>query len=246
MTKAKKSDADRLLKARTLTRGILIAALVASLAANVVAAEPTVVGAVVAAWPPLALIATVELLTKVPSSGGWRTRMRYAAGGLIAAIAAWVSYWHMVHVALDAGEGTIAAHLIPLVVDGLVVVTSATLAEINVQLPKDLGATSNVTRSPTRGVPHTATASRAAEPAATTPPPLTAISAASTVPDTTQRQTHGNAARSEASDTDAAVAEYLAGHPDAKQSEIAAALGVSAKTVQRTVAWKSRKAKVAA
>ena len=45
-------------------------------------------------------------------------------------IAAWVSYWHMVRVSLDAGEALLAAHLLPLSVDGLVVVASICLVEI--------------------------------------------------------------------------------------------------------------------
>lgn len=245
--KATKTDTERLTKARTLTRAILIAALVASLAANVVAAEPTLIGAVVAAWPPVALIATVELLTKVPSSGGWRTRMRYGAGGLIAAIAAWVSYWHMVHVAGDAGEGQIAAHLIPLVVDGLVVVTSATLAEINAQLPKRVEVTSNISRSSSRKATSMATDAKAIDGASGEPTKLSAVPTAPPAANAAQGHSDGNASRSAATrDTNEAVAEYLDGHPEAKQSEIADVLGVSAKTVQRSVAWREHKASVAA
>jgi hypothetical protein len=43
----------------------LLAGIGASLAANVAAAEATMVGRVVAAWPPVALLLAWELLTQV-------------------------------------------------------------------------------------------------------------------------------------------------------------------------------------
>lgn len=43
----------------------LLAGIGASLAAKVAAAEPTMVGRVVAAWPPLALLLALELLVRV-------------------------------------------------------------------------------------------------------------------------------------------------------------------------------------
>jgi hypothetical protein len=43
----------------------LLAGIGASLAANVAAADPTMVGRVVAAWPPLALLLAWELLVQV-------------------------------------------------------------------------------------------------------------------------------------------------------------------------------------
>lgn len=44
--------------------GLLVAGSVASLAANVAVAEPTVIGRVIAAWPSFALTASYELLTR--------------------------------------------------------------------------------------------------------------------------------------------------------------------------------------
>jgi hypothetical protein len=50
----------------------LLAGIGASLAANVAAADPTMVGRVVAAWPPLALLLAWELLLQVraPTAAG--------------------------------------------------------------------------------------------------------------------------------------------------------------------------------
>jgi hypothetical protein len=56
--------------------------------------------------------------------------VRIGAAAGIAGIAAWVSYWHMVAVASRYGETEDAAHLLPLSVDGLVVVASVSLVEL--------------------------------------------------------------------------------------------------------------------
>jgi hypothetical protein len=57
-----------------------------------------------------------------------------SATAVIAGIAAWVSYWHMVSVAARNGESVTSAHLLPLSVDGLVVVASISLVEIAARL----------------------------------------------------------------------------------------------------------------
>jgi len=49
----------------------LLLGLGASLAANVAAAAPTVVGRLVAAWPPVGLLLSYELLLQQTNSGAW-------------------------------------------------------------------------------------------------------------------------------------------------------------------------------
>jgi hypothetical protein len=51
-------------KGGTLPWALLVAGSVASLAANVAVAQPTLIGRVIAAWPPFALTASYELLTR--------------------------------------------------------------------------------------------------------------------------------------------------------------------------------------
>ncbi|MGH3272961.1 MAG: DUF2637 domain-containing protein, partial [Streptosporangiaceae bacterium] len=51
-------------RAGVLPWALLVAGSVASLAANVAVAEPTVIGRVIAAWPSFALTASYELLTR--------------------------------------------------------------------------------------------------------------------------------------------------------------------------------------
>lgn len=121
---------DRLLRVRFGVRAVLTVGVAASVAANVLAAEASLVGRLVAAWPPLALLLTVELLARVPAASRALSAVRVVTTATVAGIAAWVSYWHMVTVALAHGETSTSAHLLPVSVDGLVVVASVCLVEI--------------------------------------------------------------------------------------------------------------------
>jgi hypothetical protein len=102
----------------------------ASVAANVLHAQPNPIAQAIAAWPPLALLLTVELISRVPVHRRSLAAVRLAATAGIAAIAAWVSYWHMAGVAARYGENGAAPYLLPLSVDGLVVVASVSLVEL--------------------------------------------------------------------------------------------------------------------
>src|SRR5690606_22079577 len=102
----------------------------ASVAANVLHAEPNPISQTIAAWPPVALLVTVELISRVPVHRRALAAVRLAATTLIAGIAAWVSYWHMVGVAARYGETGASPYLLPLSVDGLVVVASVCLVEL--------------------------------------------------------------------------------------------------------------------
>ncbi|MFI7586262.1 DUF2637 domain-containing protein [Spongisporangium articulatum] len=125
---------QKLYRVRTFVRSVLALAVAASVAANVLHAQPNVVGRAIAAWSPLALLLTVELISRVPVHRPALTAARMTATATIAGIAAWVSYWHMVAVALRYGETSTSAHLLPLSVDGLVVVASVSLVEISARL----------------------------------------------------------------------------------------------------------------
>jgi len=56
--------------------------------------------------------------------------MRIAATTIISGIAAWVSYWHMVGVAAKYGETDASPYLLPISVDGLIIVASICLVEL--------------------------------------------------------------------------------------------------------------------
>src|SRR3954452_3036824 len=89
-------EAAHLLRVRSGVRAVLVLGVAASVAGNVLHAEPTIVGRSIGAWSPLALLLTVELISRVPVHRPALSGLRMAATALIAGIAAWVSYWHMV------------------------------------------------------------------------------------------------------------------------------------------------------
>jgi Protein of unknown function (DUF2637) len=109
----------------TLTFGVL-----ASVAANILHARQNPISQTIAAWPPLALLLTVELVSRVPVHRWVLATCRVLATVAIAGIAAWVSYWHMAGVASRYGETGTSPFLLPVSVDGLIVVASICLVEL--------------------------------------------------------------------------------------------------------------------
>lgn len=120
----------QLKRIRWAVRAVLALGVAASIAGNVLHARDNVISQVISAWSPLALLLTIELISRVPVHRPALARLRWAATALIAGIAAWVSYWHMAAVASRYGETGGAQYLLPLSVDGLVVVASVSLVEL--------------------------------------------------------------------------------------------------------------------
>jgi len=127
-------DVASLRRVRTGVRLVLALGITASLAANVEHAEATWTGRLISGWSPVALALAVELGSRVPLTRSVRAVVRWIATALIAGIAAWVSYWHMESLAEHHGETGASAHLLPLSVDGLVIVASVCLVEITDRL----------------------------------------------------------------------------------------------------------------
>ncbi len=115
-------------------RAVFALGIAASLAGNVLHAQDNVISQAISAWSPLALLLTVELISRIPTRGGAASIARMAATAVIASIAAWVSYWHMAGVAAEYGETGAAPYLLPLSVDGLIVVASVSLVEIGARI----------------------------------------------------------------------------------------------------------------
>jgi hypothetical protein len=120
----------QLRRVRWLVRLTLILAVAASVAANVLHARPDPVAQIIAGWPPLALLLTVDLISRVPVDRRVLAAARIIATTGIAGIAAWVSYWHMAAVGAHYGETGASPYLLPLSVDGLVIVASISLVEL--------------------------------------------------------------------------------------------------------------------
>jgi hypothetical protein len=115
-------------------RATLVLGVAASVAANILHALDNPISQAIAAWPPLALLLTVELISRVPVHRRSLAFARLFATATIAGIAAWVSYWHMAGVAARYGETGASAYLLPLSVDGLIVVASICLVELGSQI----------------------------------------------------------------------------------------------------------------
>ncbi len=111
-------------------RVTLAIGVAASVCANVLHARDNLIAQTIAAWPPLALLLTVELVSRVPVHRRGLAAARICATAAIAGIAAFVSYFHMAGVAARYGESGLAPYLLPLSVDGLVVVASVSLVEL--------------------------------------------------------------------------------------------------------------------
>lgn len=124
----------QLRRIRWAVRGTLVLCVGASVAANVLHAQPNAIAQTIAAWPPLALLLAIELISRVPVHHRTLAVARFVATTAIAGIAAWVSYWHMAAVAAVYGETGASPYLLPLSVDGLVVVASVSLVELTARI----------------------------------------------------------------------------------------------------------------
>lgn len=197
--------AARIAFLRTGTRAVLILGILASVAANVLHAHDNAVSQVIAAWPPLALFVTIELIARVPVRRMWLTAVRIVGTAVIAGIAAWVSYWHMADVTAAYGETGAAPYLIPLTVDGLVVVASVCLVELNA-------------------------AARARTEAATAAVPDQAPAVVSVGRKGARQASNGRAKRGQAAKQ---VAAILAERPDVTPAQVAASVPASRRHIRR-------------
>src|SRR6266487_1181933 len=139
----------QLRRVRWAVRLTLVLGVAASVAANVLHARPDPVAQIIAAWPPLALLLTVELISRVPVHRRVLAAARLLATTGIAGIAAWVSYWHMAGVTSRYGEQGASPFLLPLSVDGLVIVASVSLVELAGRIRTADTATANASATAT-------------------------------------------------------------------------------------------------
>ncbi|MGW5557606.1 DUF2637 domain-containing protein [Micromonospora sp. NPDC003944] len=120
----------RLQRMQWAVRATLTLGVAASVTANILHAQTNPISQAIAAWPPLALLITVELVTRVPVHRRALGVLRVIAASAIAGIAAWISYHHMVGVVAQYGETGSVPYLLPLSVDGLIIVASVSLVEL--------------------------------------------------------------------------------------------------------------------
>ncbi len=140
----------QLRRIRWAVRAALFLGVAASIAANVLHAQPNIISQTISAWPPLALLLTVELTSRIPMHRPMLATLRVTATAVIAGIAAWVSYWHMKEVAVRYGETDVSAYLLPISVDGLIVVASVSLVELagRIRMLEETRVMANTATSP--------------------------------------------------------------------------------------------------
>src|SRR2546423_13253343 len=121
----------RLRRVQWAVRAALVLGVAASVCANVLHAHHSLIARAIAAWPPLALLLTVELVARVPVHRRLLAGVRIVGTSVIAGIAAYASYFHMAAVVSQYGEHQPNPYLLPLSVDGLIVVASVSLVELS-------------------------------------------------------------------------------------------------------------------
>ncbi len=218
---------------RMLATAMLVAGVVASAAVNVLAADellhrasPTPTATAVwaargmALSAPLAFMATVELLPRIPAEAGRELVLAARAiTGLVAFGAGWISYWHIVDLAHGYGWTGPSPYLLPLGLDGMVGVCSlALLALSRAETVATTAAPTVVATSPAGAVP---AAPQAAPPALPHPEPAEPVSDAPSGP-----------RRGPATSRAPEILAVIAANPDWSNSQVAAHLGCTERTVR--------------
>lgn len=113
----------------------VVLGILVSIAGNMMHAQTkdtdTAAVALAAFWP-IALFLAVEVITRVRwPRGFWYAIARYGGTGIVAAVAAVVSYRHMSGLLTHWGEDQLNSAIGPLAIDGLVVVAATALVAMN-------------------------------------------------------------------------------------------------------------------
>ncbi|WP_202805900.1 DUF2637 domain-containing protein [Actinopolymorpha alba] len=119
--------------ARLVVWSAFLLGIGASIAANVAHAQPAPGPRIAGAFVPVALLLAVECMSRPEwrRSGFWWGLARFGGTGLVAAVAAIMSYRHMTGLLTRYGEDAINAAIGPLAVDGLMVVAGFALLAMN-------------------------------------------------------------------------------------------------------------------
>ena len=242
--------------ARKVAMAIDIAAVAASTAANIAAAPATAGGWAVAAIAPVGLFLAIVLWHRSQGILGGRLGQAFNLGlAGIAAMAAWVSYGHLRHVAEAMGQTPAVAAVIPLVVDGAAILATVVvigagqkIAELTEAAEAEQRAEREAARAAEQTKREAAEAARRQAEAerADAEERKTALSARQAVvaagSTKTKTAAKPKAGKPSAAETAAAIAAYLIDHPEATAAEVGQAIGATARTVRRYSEWTGRPA----
>jgi hypothetical protein len=115
-------------------RGVILLATAVSVWANILHSERDVVSIIINALPPLIVLAGFELISRIPIPEGtpWYMRWSRLAGVVgVSGIGAWLSYWHQNAAFLRYAKDVQTANLLPLSIDGLMIIASVSLIMLN-------------------------------------------------------------------------------------------------------------------
>lgn len=155
MNKAKLTAAQRRARAtRRISGATFYATGAATIGANMYASDHTSIGLATGFWTPVALFLALEMMERVPVKGRMGL-LRKAGVVVIAAIAAWVSYWHLVDIFTIGGADAISAHSMPLTVDVLMAMARSSMIS-KVQAPSRPAARRKAAPSNVRPIKKTA------------------------------------------------------------------------------------------
>ena len=123
---------------RWYCRGIIATTAALSVWANILHAGVfNVVTWLFAAMPPLLVLLGWELVSRIPirKDAAWFIRLaRPVATAGIAGAGAWLSYWHQREAVIRYTNDHQAAYMLPLLIDGLMVIASVSVYELNAHL----------------------------------------------------------------------------------------------------------------
>lgn len=224
--------------------GVDLAAVSASMAANIAAAPPTVAGWLVAIIAPIGLFGAIGLWHRsrgiVDGPAGWAFSAVFAGVAIGAAV---VSFDHIRHVAIVyGGQDEAAAIILPLVVDLLAVLATIVVVTAGRRLEQ--------IDTEERAAEQAQRAAEAEEARQAAQARRDAQEAAQAAEEARQRaektRAASNGARVTNGDREAVIAATLAANPATTKAELAELLGVTEKTIQRSQAWKTRPQEAAA
>jgi hypothetical protein len=115
-------------------RGVIFLATLVSVWANVLHSDPTIIPQAMNALPPLIVLLGFELISRIPVPEGMGWVPRYArtlAAIGVSGIGAWLSYWHQNAAFLRYSKDADTAKLLPLAIDGLMIIASVSLIMLN-------------------------------------------------------------------------------------------------------------------
>lgn len=122
-------------------RFIVFVGIATSVAANVLGAEDGIAAAI-AGWPPIALLLSLEVLTRVPAGRRLGAFGRVVSTIGVAFASGWLSYWHMAATVSQHGEAGGSQYIWPLSVDGLMTISAIALVELGARIRQlDVAAT---------------------------------------------------------------------------------------------------------